>query len=167
MFKRKETMHPTKNGLAEPVRKKIAELCNARLADTIDLYTQVKTAHWNVKGPQFIALHELFDEISGEVLGYMDDIAERAVQLGGDAEGTVRTASSRTTLPAYPAQITRGSDHVEAISSALAQYGNLCREAINYSDEVGDKLTADLFTGIGRGIDKSLWFVESHANAVK
>ncbi len=160
-------MHPTKNGLAEPVRKKIIELCNARLADTIDLYSQVKTAHWNVKGPQFIALHELFDDISGEVLEYVDTIAERAVQLGGNAEGTVRISSARTTLAVYPAQIIRGSDHVDAVSSALAQYGNLCREAINFSDEVGDKLTADMFTGIGRGIDKSLWFVESHNNAPK
>lgn len=160
-------MHATKNGLPEPTRKKIAELCNARLADTLDLFSQVKTAHWNVKGPQFIALHELFDEIAGEVLEYSDTIAERAVQLGGDAEGTVRIASARTTLPIYPAQITRGSDHVEAISSALARYGDLCREAIDFADSNGDKLTADLFTSIGRGIDKSLWFVEAHAHGGK
>src|SRR6187399_1384718 len=111
-------MHPTKNDLPETTRTKICELLNARLADAIDLQTQMKQAHWNVKGPSFIALHELFDENNEDVEGYVDDLAERAVQLGGVAEGTVRTVTKNTSLPAYPPHLPDGRGHVVALSTA-------------------------------------------------
>jgi len=158
-------MFKTKNDLSEPIRAKVIELLNARLADAIDLQTQTKQAHWNVKGPQFIALHELFDKINEEVEDYVDDLAERAVQLGGVAEGTARTAAKRSKLGEYPANAVDGRSHVDALSSALAAFGKSARQAITDSNDLGDLNTADLFTEISRGIDKWLWFVEAHSQS--
>jgi len=155
-------MHKTKNDLPEPTRKLIADLLNARLADSVDLMMQAKQAHWNVKGANFIALHELFDKIVDDAEEYMDLIAERAVQLGATAEGTITVAVRRSHLEAYPLEITDSAAHVEALSSALARYGAAARKAIDEADRHGDKDTADLFTEISRGVDKWLWFVEAH-----
>jgi starvation-inducible DNA-binding protein len=158
-------MFKTKNDLPETTRVKAVELLNARLADCIDLQTQTKQAHWNVKGPNFIALHELFDKVNEAVEDYVDDIAERAVQLGGVAEGTARSAAKRSALAEYPAKAADGRSHVEALSSALAAFGAAARKAIDQSDDLGDLDTADLFTEVSRGIDKWLWFVEAHLQA--
>jgi starvation-inducible DNA-binding protein len=155
-------MFKTKNDLSETIRSKSIALLNARLADAIDLQTQTKQAHWNVKGPNFIALHELFDKINEDVEDYVDDIAERAVQLGGVAEGTARMAVKRSTLSEYPANAADGYSHVEALSSVLAAFGKSVRKAIDEANEFGDLDTADLFTEVSRGIDKWLWFVEAH-----
>ena len=160
-------MFKTKNDLSEPTRVKAVELLNARLADCIDLQTQTKQAHWNVKGPNFIALHELFDKINEEVEDYVDDIAERAVQLGGVAEGTARMVAKRSSLTDYPANAVDGRRHVDALSSALAAFGAMARKAIDQANDLGDLDTADLFTEISRGIDKWLWFVEAHLQAEK
>jgi starvation-inducible DNA-binding protein len=158
-------MFKTKNDLPEATRVKVIELLNARLADCKDLQTQTKQAHWNVKGPNFIGLHELFDKINEEVEDYVDDIAERAVQLGGIAQGTVRMVAKKTSLSEYSASSGDGRSHVEALSSALAAFGKSARQGINDANEFGDLDTADLFTEISRGIDKWLWFVEAHLQA--
>jgi len=158
-------MFKTKNDLSEAIRVKAVALLNTRLADCIDLQTQTKQAHWNVKGPTFIALHELFDKINKEVEDYVDDIAERAVQLGGVAEGTARMVAKRTSLTEYPANAADGRSHVEALSSVLAAFGKAARKAIGEANELGDLDTADLFTEVSRGIDKWLWFVEAHLQA--
>ncbi len=158
-------MFKTKNDLPEPARVKVIEVLNARLADCKDLQTQIKQAHWNVKGPHFIGLHELFDKINEAVDEYVDEIAERAVQLGGVAEGTARVVARRSTLPEYPLNIADGHSHVDALSSALAAFGKAARKAIDDTDQLGDKDTADLFTEVSRGIDKWLWFVEAHLQA--
>jgi starvation-inducible DNA-binding protein len=158
-------MFETKNDLPEATRIKVVELLNARLADSIDLQTQTKQAHWNVKGPHFIALHELFDKINEEVQDYVDLIAERAVQLGGVAQGTARMAAKASTLPEYPANAVDGRSHVEALTSALAAFGKAARKAIDQSNEFGDLDTADIFTEISRGTDKWLWFIEAHLQA--
>jgi starvation-inducible DNA-binding protein len=158
-------MFKTKNDLSEATRGKAIELLNARLADCIDLQTQTKQAHWNVKGPTFIALHELFDKINEEVEDYVDEIAERAVQLGGAAEGTARMVAKRTSLAEYPSTAVDGRSHVEALSSALAAFGKSARKAIDQANEFNDLDTADLFTEVSRGIDKWLWFVEAHLQA--
>jgi starvation-inducible DNA-binding protein len=158
-------MYATKNDIAKSVRAKVIETLNARLADAIVLQTQVKQAHWNVKGPHFIGLHKLFDEISDAILEYIDMIAERAVQLGGVAEGTARLAVERTVLKPYPTDIASGKDHCEALSSALAGFAEAVRKAIDETDEAGDKDTSDLFTEISRGTDQWLWFVEAHLQA--
>jgi starvation-inducible DNA-binding protein len=158
-------MFKTKNDLSEATRSKAIELLNARLADCIDLQTQTKQAHWNVKGPNFIGLHELFDKINEEVEDYVDEIAERAVQLGGVAEGTARMAAKKSSLSEYPGNIADGRSHVEALSNALAAFGKSARKAIGDANEFGDLDTADLFTEVSRGIDKWLWFVEAHLQA--
>ena len=158
-------MFKTKNDLSEGTRVKAVELLNARLADCTDLQTQTKQAHWNVKGPSFIALHELFDKIYEDVADYVDTIAERAVQLGGVAEGTARMVAKRSSLAEYPAKAVDGHSHVEALSSALAAFGKAARKAIDQANEVNDLDTADIFTEVSRGIDKWLWFVEAHLQA--
>ena len=158
-------MFKTKNGLSEATRVKAVELLIARLADCIDLQTQTKHAHWNVKGPNFIALHEVFDKINEEVEDYVDDIAERAVELGGVAEGTARMVAKRSSLGEYPVNTVDGRSHLEALSSALAAFGTAARKGIDQANELGDLDTADLFTEVSRGIDKWLWFVEAHLQA--
>jgi starvation-inducible DNA-binding protein len=158
-------MFKTKNDLSEGTRVKAVQLLNARLADCADLQTQTKQAHWNVKGPNFIALHELFDKINEDVEDYVDEIAERAVQLGGVAEGTARLVAKRSSLAEYPATAVDGRSHVEALSSALAAFGKSSRRAIDEANELNDLDTADLFTEVSRGIDKWLWFVEAHLQA--
>jgi starvation-inducible DNA-binding protein len=158
-------VYPTKNDLPETARTKVVDLCNARLADAIDLQTQCKHAHWNVKGPDFIALHELFDKVTEDVEDYVDLIAERAVQLGGVAEGTARSVAKRSTLSEYAPKTNAGRDHVEALSSALAAFGKVVRHAIDQSGELKDADTADIFTEVSRGVDKWLWFVEAHLQA--
>jgi starvation-inducible DNA-binding protein len=162
---REGVVYPTRNGLPEKVRGQVITLLNARLADAVDLQMQVKTAHWNVRGESFFALHKLFDEIGGDVAGYVDLLAERAVQLGGVAEGTARISAARSQLPPYPMEGSGWRHHVEAISASLAIFGELVREAIEETARLGDAGTADLFTEISRGTDKWLWFVESHVSA--
>ena len=128
---------------------------------------QLKQAHWNVKGPSFIALHELFDKVSEAVEDYVDTIAERIVQLGGIAEGTVRMSGARTRLEEYPLNIADGTAHVEAVAKALSTFGREVRHTINQADELDDADTGDIFTEISRGTDKWLWFVEAHSQAAK
>jgi starvation-inducible DNA-binding protein len=161
------TMNPTKNDIPAKTRTAVADLLNERLADLIDLQLQTKQAHWNVKGPTFIALHELFDSIAEELEDHVDDVAERITALGGIAEGTVGAVGKRTTLAAYPLKITAGRDHVDALSTAIALTGKNVRAAIDQCNELGDADAADLFTGISRDLDKKLWFVEAHLQGDK
>lgn len=155
-------MNKTKNDLPKDVRQKVIKLLGQHLADSADLYSQCKQAHWNVKGPSFIALHKLFDEVAEAIEGYVDEIAERLVQLGGTAKGTVRAAAGKTSLPEYPLDIEADREHVKALSSAIAFWGAKVRKGIDQADEMEDADTADLFTEISRDLDKWLWFVESH-----
>lgn len=160
-------MYDTENDIPLIRRKAINVLMNQRLASAIDLQLQLKQAHWNVKGPNFIGLHELFDKISEAVEPYVDMIAERIVQLGGTAEGTVRGAAARSRLTEYPLSIGDGSAHVNAVASALSTFAYESRNTIMEADELEDAVTADLFTEVTRGIDKWLWFVEAHHQALK
>jgi starvation-inducible DNA-binding protein len=158
-------MHKTRNDLALDVRTRVGQLLNSRLASAIDLYLQTKHAHWNVKGPSFIALHELFDKLGEELEEHIDDIAERAVALGAVAEGTTNVVAERTQLTKYPAQISEGLAHVDALANAYAALGKSVREGIDEASKAGDADTSDLFTGISRGLDKSLWLLEAHRQA--
>jgi starvation-inducible DNA-binding protein len=152
----------TRIDIPEASREKIVELLNARLADTFDLYSHLKQAHWNVKGSDFIQLHELYDEIAADVLEHIDEIAERATALGGLALGTVRLAATATTLDEYPLDAVAGMDTVEAIADRLAAYAASVRAAIETALELDDQDTADLFIEVSRALDKHLWFVEAH-----
>ena len=166
-FETTPKMYPTENDIPENRRSELNALMNQRLADAVDLQLQMKQAHWNVKGPHFIGLHELFDQIDEAVESYVDLIAERIVQLGGIAEGTVRVAAERSRLEEYPLDIADGQAHVEAVSKALSTFGEEARKTIGQADELDDADTADIFTEISRGIDKWLWFVEAHSQAAK
>jgi starvation-inducible DNA-binding protein len=158
-------MHKTKNDLPEKVRVQMITLLQERLAEALDLGSQAKQAHWNVKGPSFIALHELFDEVYEHVDDHVDMLAERIIQFGGVAEGTIRVAAKRSQLPEYSLTLASGKEHVEALSRSLAYFGETIRKAINQADEIGDKGTADIFTEISRSLDKDLWFVEAHGQS--
>jgi starvation-inducible DNA-binding protein len=160
-------MYETENDIPKAARSELNALINQRLADVIDLQMQLKQAHWNIKGPHFIGLHELFDKIAEDVETYVDGIAERAVQLGGIAQGTVRTAASRSRLEEYPLDIADGATHVEAVAKALSNFGREARISIDEADALDDPDTADLFTEVSDGIDKWLWFVEAHIQAGK
>ncbi len=155
-------LYRTKNDLPEPDRAEVIDLLNQRLADSINLQTQCKQAHWNVKGPTFIALHELFDQINESVEDYIDLIAERIVQLGGIANGTASVVAARSTLPEYSLVLSTGAEHVAALSDALAAFGRTARHGIDEMDDLDDADSADILTEISRGIDKWLWFVEAH-----
>src|SRR5215470_8021091 len=158
-------MFDTRNDLPANVRVEVAELLNARLADAIDLGAQSKYAHWNVKGPNFIALHELFDKVAESIEEQIDTIAERITALGGRAHGTIAAVSRTSSLRPYPEEIVEGLAHLEALSAALADHGAKLRGAIEAADRLGDADTADLFTGISRETDKYLWFLEAQLHA--
>jgi len=155
-------LYETKNPMPADARAQSVRLLNHRLADCADLQSQCKQAHWNVKGPQFIALHKLFDEIYEAVGEYVDLIAERVVQLGGIAEGTIRVAAERSSLSEYPLVISSGDEHVAALSDVLAQFSGKAREAISEFEELDDPDSMDILTEVSRGVDKWLWFVEAH-----
>jgi len=160
-------LYETENDIPKEARVELIALMGQRLADVTDLQLQLKQAHWNVKGPHFIGLHELFDKIAGEIEDYVDMIAERIVQLGGIAEGTVRVAAARSRLEEYPLAIAEGRAHVEAVARALSTFGRAARVTIDEAGALEDADTAELFTEISRGIDKWLWFVEAHSQATK
>ena len=166
-FSAAPTTYETENDILLKNRLELNALMNQRLASAVDLQLQMKQAHWNVKGPSFIGLHELFDKVDEAVENYVDMIAERIVQLGGIAEGTVRVAAARTRLTEYPLQIAEGMAHVEAVARALSTFGAVARTTIDEANALDDADTADLFTEVSRGIDKWLWFVEAHSQAAK
>jgi starvation-inducible DNA-binding protein len=156
--------YKTQNDVPSNAKSVAIQLLNARLADTIDLALLTKQAHWNIKGPQFIALHEMIDGFRGEVDGYVDTIAERAVQLGGTALGTTQVVAKATTLEPYPIDIYTSKDHLASLIERYGRVANAMRRAIDEADEAGDKDTADIFTEVSRGLDKSLWFLEAHTH---
>lgn len=161
----KERLHPSRIDLPEKTRTQVCDFLNESLAVSLDLKTQVKQAHWNVKGVHFYQLHLLFDEMAGELEEYIDMIAERITTLAGTAFGTIRMAVKRSTLPEYPLNIDEGMDHVIALADRYALYAEHLRDNIEECDDLGDKDTADLYTEISRDIDKRLWFLEAHLQA--
>jgi starvation-inducible DNA-binding protein len=160
-------MYKTRNDLSANIREQSIALLQKRLSDAIDLFTQIKQAHWNVKGPNFIALHELFDAIAQIVEDQSDLLAERITALGGRADGTARVAAKQSALPEFPLDITTGVAYVTAVADRLGAYGASARAAIDSTAQFGDADTADIFTEISREIDKQLWFIEAHLQSDK
>ena len=155
-------LHKTGNDLKSNTKQVSVELLNARLADGIDLALLTKQAHWNLKGPQFIAVHEMIDGFRTEIDTHVDTMAERVVQIGGTALGTTQAVSKASTLAPYPTEIYKIEDHLHALIDRYAKAANLVRHAIDESDEAGDADTADIFTAYSRALDKALWFLEAH-----
>jgi starvation-inducible DNA-binding protein len=148
--------------LPRTVTKASIALLQARLVDAIDLEAQMKQAHWNVRGKDFMQLHGLFDQIHSIVEEFVDTIAERIAALGGVADGRIGTVAATTHLYEYPLEAHGGEAHLKAVAGSLAEFGKLVRADIDAAAEGGDQDTADLFTGISRETDKQLWFVEAH-----
>ena len=161
----KMKLHETKNDLRAKTRRAMIDLLNQELADVLDLGLQAKQAHWNVKGPHFIGLHELFDKVAEELEELTDDLAERAVEMAGVALGTIQVVSKHSRLKPYPLNLVSGREHVGALSNALAAFGATTRAAIDDAAKAGDADTADLFTEVSRDVDKLLWMVEAHLQA--
>jgi starvation-inducible DNA-binding protein len=162
-----EKMFTTHIDLKLDTRKKVIGLLNQHLADTLVLYSHSKQAHWNVKGPQFYALHLLFDELAGTLEKFIDMIAERVTALGGTALGTVALAANATTVPEYPLDVVDGMQHVEVLTEHFANYAASTRAGMENTEEWGDMATNDLFNEIAREIDKGLWFLEAHIQTEK
>jgi starvation-inducible DNA-binding protein len=158
-------MFDTRIDLSISIREKVVVLLQARLADSVDLFTQIKQAHWNVTGPHFIGLHELFDDVAEIVEGHSDLLAERITALGGRADGTARVAAAQSSLSEFPLDLSGGMPCVAAVADKLSGFGKEVRAAIGRSEKLGDAGTADLFTGISGEIDKQLWRVEAHLRA--
>lgn len=150
------------NDLSANAKSVSIGVLNARLADSIDLALLTKQAHWNIKGPHFIALHEMIDGFRTELDEHVDTIAERVVQLGGTALGTTQTVAKGTTLAPYPTDIYTSKDHLAALIERYGKVANAVRSAIDETDGAGDADTADLFTAYSRALDKALWFLEAH-----
>ncbi|HTR12715.1 MAG TPA: DNA starvation/stationary phase protection protein Dps [Roseiarcus sp.] len=152
----------TKNALSSNAKSVSIEVLNARLADAIDLALLTKQAHWNIKGPQFIALHEMIDTFRTEIDTHVDTIAERVAQLGGTALGTSQVVAAATKLEPYPTEIHKSRDHLAALIDRYSAAANSVREAIDQTDDAGDRDTSDIFTAYSRALDKALWFLEAH-----
>lgn len=154
--------HATRIDLPSNTKTTVIALLNENLAATIDLSLATKQAHWNLKGIQFIAIHEMLDTFRAELDVHTDTIAERAVQLGGTALGTVQTVSKASKLKPYPTDIYAIHDHLGALIEHYGAVANLVRQSIKDADEAGDDNTADILTNASRELDKALWFLEAH-----
>jgi starvation-inducible DNA-binding protein len=154
--------HRTTNDLPSNAKSAAIALLNARVADTIDLALATKQAHWNLKGPQFIAIHEMLDEFREDLDEHVDTMAERAVQLGGTALGTTQEVAKTSKLTPYPTDIYKIHDHLQALIKHYGAAANAMRASIGQADDAGDPDTADIFTAASRMLDKSLWFLEAH-----
>ncbi len=149
--------------LNQDARSQVVDLLNANLVNTISLTLAVKQAHWNLKGRGFIGVHELLDDVAERLRESSDTMAERAVILGGHAKGTVEFAAEKTTLEAYPLEMTEIGEHIEHLKSRFMEVGGALREAIEVAEKAGDEDTADLFTEVSRAVDKDAWFIGANA----
>ena len=158
-------LFPTRNDLPADARTVLVDLLNAALADLTDLSTQTKYAHWNVKGPHFIALHELYDKLYTDLVGPIDEVAERITALGGIAKGTVRQTAASSRLTEFPSDVVDGRATTVALADRFAAVAKTTRAAIDRTASLGDADTADLLTGLSRQLDKALWFLEAHGQS--
>ncbi|MEO3472195.1 DNA starvation/stationary phase protection protein Dps [Roseomonas sp. CAU 1739] len=156
------TLHATHNDLGANVREVSVGALNATLVDMIDLTNSVRMAHWTVRGAHFAGLHKLFETFYGDLAAVTDDVAERAVQLGGTPDGSTQLVGEKTRLTPYPAELREGIEHVKALTTRYAALAKTVREGIDATDEAGDADTADLLTDLSRMLDKALWMLEAH-----
>jgi starvation-inducible DNA-binding protein len=158
------TRFPTNVNLPESARKELIITLNGTLATSVDLATQVKQAHWNIKGPWFFARHELFERLASNLRGWSDEMAERASTLGGYARGTVRMVSDNSNLDDYDDKIVEGKQHIRALVERYGVFTQQVRDGIETAQKVEDVVTEDLLTEVARGAELDMWFLESHIN---
>jgi starvation-inducible DNA-binding protein len=154
-------MYTSPSRLPEEARSAITQTLNARLADGLDLHSQIKVAHWNIKGPQFASLHPLFETFAISLANHNDALAERAVTLGGRAFGTARHVASRSRLPDYPQETTRDLEHVRLLAERIELYLDGLRESRSVAEKHSDTDTVDLVTGIVTEFEKHAWFLRA------
>lgn len=154
-------MYTTPSQLPEADRFAIAQQLNARLADGLDLHSHLKVAHWNVRGPQFPALHPLFEQFATQLALHNDATAERAVTLGALAVGTARQVAKASKLPEYPTDTTRDLEHVRALAERFDTYLAGVRQARAFAQGKGDDETVDLLTAIVTDFEKHAWFLRA------
>ena len=156
--------YTTRIDIDAKVRSSLASLLNRQLTAAVDMKLRTKQAHWNVTGPNFIALHELFDKLAGIMDEAVDNLAERVTALGHTAHGTLSAAAKNSYLPAYPADARGSEEHLKALDDSLALFGKEHRTAAAAAGDAGDSATEDLFIEIQREVDQYLWFIEAHLN---
>jgi starvation-inducible DNA-binding protein len=154
-------MYPSPSQLPEDARQKLSQALNQRLADGLDLHSQIKVAHWNIKGPQFAALHPLFETFAVGLAAFNDAMAERAVTLGGRALGTVRHVAGASRLPEYPQDTSRDRDHVRLLAERFEAFLVGLRQSRAVAEELRDIDTVDLFTGVITDFEKHDWFLRA------
>jgi starvation-inducible DNA-binding protein len=155
-------MPTTRNSIHDNARKAAIAALSARMADAIDLGLAIKQAHWNVRGPQFIAVHEMLDTLRGEMDDHVDTMAERISQLAGSPQGTLQAVGGATSLPPYPLDVKGIEPHLTALADRYGALANAVRKAIDEVGDAGDPTSADVLTQVSRGLDKALWFIEAH-----
>lgn len=156
-------LYTTRIDIPEGTRTKTIELLNSTLAASLDIWTQAKQAHWNVKGKDFYQLHLLFDDIADALYEHIDTIAERITALGGVAHGTARDSAKNSFLDDYPnTETMKEVDHINALADRLAAYAKHLRQSIAKTSEWNEQDTNDLYIEISREVDKKLWFLEAH-----
>jgi len=155
-------MFPTAINLNEKTRFEVCKLLQQLLSEATDLHQQMKFAHWNVRGLNFMPLHELFDKIAGELSSISDEVAERIAQLGGRPDATIAKVAEQSELVSYPTDAITPAQHIEGVAASLSDFANACRDAIEIADDLEDEVTTDLLTQTTGKLDKLLWFVEAH-----
>ena len=160
-----DRLYPNHVALSDDVKKQVTQAMAAPLAEALDLYSQAKFAHWNVKGDNFYQLHLVFDHVAKVIGKQVDPIAERITQLGGVANGTVRQASCTSTIPEYDVDAIVGMDHVRALAGSLGHYAKTLRDASSKIDDIGDEPTSDFFNQLIVDAEEQLYFLESHLEA--
>jgi starvation-inducible DNA-binding protein len=155
---------PTTVAIQSDLRAPLVERLNELMATTIDLYTQVKQAHWNIKGPQFVSRHELFDDLADHLRGHADELAERVSTLGGYATGTARQVAANSILPEYDSSAVDGRAHIRCLVERYGTFAERIRHDINAVTEIGDPASEDMLIALLRETEKDLWFLESHIN---
>ena len=154
-------MYKSPSHLPDDARVEVANQLNARLSDGLDLHSQIKVAHWNIKGPQFAALHPLFETFAVSLAAFNDSIAERAVTLGARAYGTVRHVAKASGLPDYPQDTSRDLEHVRLLAERFEKYLDNVRQSRSVAEKQNDTDTVDLFTGIVTELEKNAWFLRA------
>ena len=155
----------TRNTLPTKTREKMSDEINARIATLIDLQLQVKQTHWNIRGPQFIAIHEMLDKLYADLDKWVDAMAERITQLGGAAYGTLDAIKGSSSLDKYPTQDLTWQDRMEHLADVIAASSTETRDSIEVAEDAGDPVSGDIITDAARGLDLWLWKVESHLDS--
>jgi starvation-inducible DNA-binding protein len=156
-------MHASPSRLPESARTRIAEALNAVLADGLDLHASLEGAHWNLKGPEFPALHLLFEQIATGLAAHDGAVAERAVTLGARACGTVRHVARTSRIADYPQETARELEHVRLLADRIDTFLEGVRAARGVAEAAGATDTVDLLTGIATELEKHGGFLRATA----